>query len=224
MEERAKNIIKEIFKKAAPGLVVISAVMLLYYTTDIFKATQPTIIETPEIKPSDFPDYEAFKSMDKKLVLAENQESYSPKGKPVFGRINKIIKPKGEFSRVYLYVESSVDNGKPLSQWDSVYMSLGYVGGHLFRPNSLKFPGDTITRLLYGANQIPFLETIPYSDNGRPVSKDWFLLFQSNKNLYFDAFLSTLRQGGKINLIEIRYQCEVGSECSITAEDTKLAD
>ncbi len=222
MLEKTKNIIKDILKKAAPGLVVIGAVVLLSYTTDIFN--KPQIVSSPpiEVKPSEFPDYEAFKSMDKGIVLVSNQESFSPKDKPVFGRVTKIIKPKGEFSRIYIYIESSVDNGKPLTQWDSVYMSLGYSGGHLFRPNSLRIPGDTITRLLYGANQMPFVETIPYSDNGTFVTRDWFALFQSNKNLYFDTFLSTLRPGGRLNLVEIRYQCETNSDCSIVAEDVQI--
>ena len=43
-------------------------------------------------------------------------------------------------------------------------------GGHLFRPHSLKFPGDTITRLLYGLNQIPVI-SLPYSENKTPAKR-----------------------------------------------------
>lgn len=211
-----QEIVKNIINKAVPPLLVIAAVVFLYVFTDIFKKEPPVVVSPPPlIQPSEFPDYEAFKSMEKKLVLVENHETFSPKDKPIIGRVKKTIEVGGEFSRIYLYVETSVDNGKPLTQWDSIYMSMQYVGGHLFRPNSLKVPSDSITKLLYGLNQVAVLEFIPYSETKTPIIKNWFALFRDGAKLEFDTFISTLRQGGKLNLVELRYECETNSDCFI---------
>ncbi|OGD30804.1 hypothetical protein A3J02_01965 [Candidatus Azambacteria bacterium RIFCSPLOWO2_02_FULL_46_11] len=213
-----QEIVKNIINKAVPPLLVIAAVVFLFVFTDIFKKEPPVMIPPPPpppIQPSEFPDYEAFKSMEKKLVLVENRETFSPKNKPIIGRVKKTIEVGGEFSRIYIYIEASVDNGKPLTQWDSIYMSIQYVGGHIFRFNSLKVSSDTVTKLLYGLNQMPFLESIPYSETKTPIIKNWFALFRDGARLEFDAFISTLRQGGKLNLVELRYECETNSDCFI---------
>ncbi len=180
------------------------------------KNNEPVII--PVISPSEFPDYDAFQVMEKRLIIVQDQESFSPKDKSIIGRVEKNIKIKGEFSRAYLYVESSVDNGKPLSQFDSIFINLDYSGGHLFRKDSLKLPNGNITKLLYGLNQVPVLNSIPYSETKTPKILDWFNLLQDGNIMRFDTFLSSLRPGGKLNLIEIRYECEVGIVCEMSIQ------
>ncbi len=206
--------IKDVFTKAAPPLLVISAVFFLYLFTDVFETQTPPPQPVATTTPSQFPDYDAYLLMEKRLEIAVDRESYSPKDKPIIGRIKKTLETQGEFSRAYIYVEASVDNGKPLTQWDSIYMTLGYIGGQLQRTSSLKVPDGEITKVLFGLNQIPFT-TLPYSENNAPTMKDWFALISKQGELNFDAFLSTLRPGGKINRIEIRYQCEINSDCFI---------
>lgn len=208
--------IKTIAIKTAPPILVILAVLFLYWTTDIFKNEAPVVVEpTPVVvTPSQFPDYDAYKIMVNKVTLVEGKESYSPKDKPIIGRVKKTLIVKGEFSRAYLYVRVSVNGGKPLTQWDSIYSTLGYVGGHLYRPNTLAVPNSSSTQLLYGLNQIPFVD-YPYSDNKTPLVKDWFSLLKDERRVEFDMFMSSLRAGGMLDLVEIRYECEVNTECSI---------
>src|SRR3989344_1366268 len=214
----ANEFLKKLASKAFPTVLFVGSILVLYFFTGIFDRAEQVLTPTPTptatILPSEFPDYEAYKSMEKRLVIAENRESYSPKNQPKVGRLTKQLTTSGQFSRIYIYIEASVDNGKPLSQWDSIYMAMGSEGGHLFRPHSLKFPGDTITRLLYGLNQIPVI-SLPYSENKIPAALNWFDNFTNNSVIKFDTFLSSLRVGGKINSIELRYECEGDSECEI---------
>ena len=208
----------KIMVKAAPPLLVIGAVLVLYYFTDIFiqrPQPTPTITPTATIIPSEFPDYEAYQAMTHKLVLAQDRATYSPKNQPIVGRLTKRLTVSGQFSRIYLYIEASVDDGKPLTQWDSIYMTMNNVGGHLFRPDSLKVPGDTVTRLLYGLNQVPVLTTLPYSENKIPLVRDWFSQFTNGRIIKFDTFISSLRVGGTLNLVELRYECEKDIPCEI---------
>lgn len=209
-----REIIKTILIRTSPPIIVILAVVFLYFFTDIFKKEEPVVIPVPINTVSQYPDYEAYKVMEKKLILAENKESYSPKDKAIIGKISKTIIVHGEFSRAYLYVDASVDQGKPLTQWDSVFTNLQYTGGHLYRPDSLNIPSGSSTQLLYGLNQIPFI-TFPYSDNKTPIVKDWFSQLEDGSRLSFDLFLSSLRAGGVLNLVEIRYECEVNTECGL---------
>ena len=177
---------------------------------------------TPTVLPSEFPDYEAFKNMSNRLVIARDRESYTPKQPDgsfeYIGRLTQQLTVTGNFSQIYLYVEASVDNGKPLTQWDSIYMSLGRQSGHLFRVQSLKVPKvteDTTTKLLFALNQVPLLAGVPYSENKIPYIVDWFSLFKNGATVRFDTFLSSLRPGGKFNAIELRYECSPDISCEI---------
>src|SRR3989344_4249565 len=152
--------LKKILSKSYPTFLFLGSILILYNFTNIFQRQGPVSI-TPSpsstILPSEIPDFDAYESMQKRLVLVENKETYAPKGKPIIGRTTRDLSVTGKFSRIYIYIEASVDNGKALTQWDSIFMALNGKGGHLLRSYSLKVPGDTITKLLYGLNQIPII-------------------------------------------------------------------
>lgn len=212
------------YKKSTFSAIILIVTTLSVYTLlrgiNFIFTDEQTPSPTPTSMPSEFPDFEAYKSMNRSLVLAQNQITYSPKNQPVVGRLKKDLSVSGQFSRIYIYIEASVDNispdikGKPLSQWDSIYMTMNNKGGHLYRAQALKVPGDTVTRLLYGLNQVPVI-SLPYSENKTPIVANWFEEFNNSEMVKFDTFISSLRPGGKLDLVELRYECEVESPCEI---------
>lgn len=209
------SVINKILVKTLPPLLVIGAILVLYLFTDIFEKEPIVITPTPTpIIPSEYPDYEAFQSLQNRLVIVQDRDTYSPKNQPIIGRLIQQLTVSGEFSRIYIYIEASVDDGKPLTQWDSIYMTMNGVGGHLFRPNTLKVPGDTITKLLYGLNEVPII-SLPYSEKKTPSAVNWFNQFVDGNVIRYDTFISSLRPGGKLKLIEIRYECEIDGGCEI---------
>lgn len=171
------------------------------------------LAEKPEPKPSEYPDYDALEDLDS-LVIIENKVSWSPEGNAdkIIGD-KKEIEAVGQFARIYLYAEASI-NGKPLTQYESLYIKFNNEGGHLFRPRSLKIPADTITRLLYAVNDVPYLESIPYSESKTPLVTDWFEFFKEDSPIVFNAFISSLRPA-KIDKIILYYECVENSNCKI---------
>ncbi|MBZ9572484.1 hypothetical protein KJA15_04080 [Patescibacteria group bacterium] len=163
--------------------------------------------------PSEYPDYEGLKDITS-LVLLEKNESWVPEGKKenIIG-YTKNLESKGRFSRIYLYAEVSV-NSKPLTQYESLYVKFNYTGGHLFRPQSLKIPPNTITRLLYAINNVSYLATIPYSESKTPLTVNWFEFFKDNSLIRFDVFISSLKPATIDNIL-LYYDCAEGSECKI---------
>ncbi|MBU1557722.1 hypothetical protein KKC45_02065, partial [Patescibacteria group bacterium] len=191
------------------------------------KATPaPAVVKLPvaevtpkEIDNPEYPDYDALSSLIP-LELMKNTDSsmYNKDDK----RFTKYLEIYGDFSRMYLYTEASV-NKKPLTDWDSLFVKFNdeppyldnlKAGGHLFRPKSLKLPKDEkVTRLLYNTSVVPYLPTIPYSESRTPITVNWFEdVFrepQSPKEIRkvrFDAFLST-PELGEIHLIALYYKC-----------------
>lgn len=181
-------------------------------------ATSTTLMEPP-IKPSEYPDYDYYRSLNNKTELVTStpswvQELNNPKA--IKGRqYKRFIKSDGNIVSAYLFVDISVDNGKPLRVWDSIYISLRKVvgrylyfqqDGHLLRSKSLRVPPSNTTQLLYNLSQIPFTN-IPYSDDNRYTNKNWLSLIQGAKTFQLETFLSTLSKGGMINNISIGYEC-----------------
>lgn len=204
------------------------AILVLNFSTDIFKTPrekvtekiteketiiEKPIIHEPEPKPSEYPDYEILGSL-KALTLIENKISWSPEGNPekIIG-FEKQLKSSGEFAKVYIYIEAS-SNDKPLTQYASIYIKFNNEGGHLFRPQSLKIPPDTITRLLYAVNNVPYLETIPYSESKTPTTTNWFVFFKHDESITFNAFISSLKPI-MINKIVLYYDCIENSDCKV---------
>ena len=167
----------------------------------------------PEPKPSEYPDYNILESLNL-LTLIENKISWSPEGKKEKKIDYKVkLKSTGQFAKIYLYAEVS-SNNKPLTQYESLYITFNNEGGHIFRPQSLKIPADTITRLLYAINNIPYLPNIPYSESKTPLITNWFNFFKDDSLITVNIFISSLKSA-TINKIILYYDCVENSDCKI---------
>lgn len=163
--------------------------------------------------PSEFPDFDYYNKLSQnnnKLNIITSVDSSVVDGK-ILGRNNVKIKTWGKFSSVYLYINVSVDNNEPLTIWDSIYVTLkkpNYkpMGGHIFRPLSLKMPASNTTKLLFDLRKIPYT-FLPYSESNQYYNADWFDLLNSNNRFEIESFLSTSRVGGKIIEISLAYEC-----------------
>ncbi len=166
-------------------------------------------------KPLGFPDYEAYKSFSKKVTLIQDQISFVTKDYERIGEVSKNLSLTGKFRRAYIFIDVSVDNGKPLTVYDSIYFTLNYKGGHILRNKSLPMPTSDTTQLLYDMREIPFIESIPYSESKQPLFVDWLTELDSKESILFHTFLSSWRPGGLIKEITIAFECEENSECDI---------
>lgn len=171
------------------------------------------LAEKPQPKPSEYPDYDSLKDLIP-LIIIEDKVSWSPEAKSenITG-YRKQLESMGQFARIYFYAEASVNN-KPLTQYETLYVKFNNTGGHLFRPQSLKIPADTITRLLYAINNIPYLSSIPYSESKIPLTTNWFNFFKDDSLITVDVFISSLKPA-VINKIMLYYDCAEGSDCKI---------
>lgn len=196
--------------------------------------------------PSEFADYNYYLEMKQLELISVPAESWVK----VPDKINedekivkKFIKQNGNIANAYFFVDASVDNGKPLTVWDSIYISIQrvvkkygkeypykpFLDGHLLRSKSIEVPEGKTTRLLYDLRNIPFT-AIPYSDKNEPTYENWISILnneytdgykideKSNEIIYqFKTFLSTLRKGGYINKITIGYECaEETPDCKLS--------
>lgn len=176
-------------------------------------------ITPPKLNPSQYPDYDVLRDLNAVVLAKDKESSASNKNDE---DLTKILEVKGDFSRIYFYAESSVNN-KPLTDWDSLYVKFNTIppklddlksGGHLYRPQSLKVPmGNNVTRLLFNISVVPYIPTIPYSEARSPTTVNWFEdVFRQPSNpsevrkIRFDTFLSTT-ENGKIYLIALYYKC-----------------
>ncbi|MFH1145507.1 MAG: hypothetical protein V1707_00900 [bacterium] len=127
----------------------------------------------------------------------------------------------GKFEEAYLVVSALVD-GKPLTQYDSLYMKLGAVvdgtykeiGGHLRRDKSIEKQPLDRTLVVYNARNVAYKEKSPYSEEGEPLSADWLSLLNNGVSHRVTGFVSTLQQG-EIQEVKIRYRCVKDSACKI---------
>ena len=197
-------------------------------------------------KPSEFADYNYYLEMKSLELVSAPTESWVRKAGEIKDNekiVKRFIRQDGNIANAYLFVDASVDNGKPLTVWDSIYISLQrvavnynkeypykpFLDGHLLRPKSIGVPEGSATRLLYDLRNIPFT-TIPYSDKNEPTYENLIEMLnneytdgykideKSNKIIYeFKTFLSTLRKGGFINKIVIGYECaEETPDCKLS--------
>lgn len=192
------------------------------------------LTEKLEPKPSEYPDYDYYQNLKNKLQLVTStpsvvKEPNNPKS--VEGRVYKIfLRSSGNIVKAYLFVDASVDGGKPLTVWDSVYISLRKIvdghlynpqDGHLLRSKSLKVPPSDTTQLLYSLEKVPFTN-LPYSDYNIYKNKNWLSLIQGADKFQLETFLSTLREGGMINNISIGYECAGDTpNCRLELVDSK---
>ena len=207
----SKKFIQIVKELSAILIVGVVAIVFLNYTTDIFKT--PRIIENKV--PSDYPDYESLQHLVS-LPIENNFESWTPNSKTEDAKsIKKIVIEKGALSKGYLYIEASID-GKPLTQWESIYIKMNNLGGHLFRPQSLPVPTIDKTELLFALNDIPYIE-LPYSEQksaNEIYRTNWFNLFKDNQIIEINAFISSLRPA-KIDKMILYYQCIDDDLCEL---------
>lgn len=215
------------------SLLLVGVVIgLLFRFTPLFdekQSTEPVVppgpVEPPPPPPpapSEFPDWEAYSVMDKKLELVSDQESYVSSANSIVGRVNKTISRTGVISQGYLYVRVHVAGEKPLTIFDSAYVRIDSTPGHLFRPNSLDVPPSETTELLFGLQEVPYLSSLPYSETRTPSKTNWLSIINALPEVPFSAFLSSNRRGGHIEEISIGYLCAedeegVETDCSLKA-------
>ena len=172
-------------------------------------------VEQSLSKPSKFPDYEAYKAFEKKITIVRDQVSFVTKDYKKIGEVEKQFLVKGKFRRAYIFISASVDNGKPLTVYDSIYLLLNYKGGHILRDKSLPIPPSDTTQLLYDMREIPYITSIPYSESKQPLFTNWLNEINSKESISFYTFLSSWRPGGLIKEITIAFECKENSECDI---------
>lgn len=208
-------------------IVIISMILMVYSFVKQIEITnkEKTIpqqvqeqvkvaIEETTNKASEFPDYSSLKGLNK-LILRENFVSWTPRAQKDPSKIvETIIIDKGSLAKAYIYIKASIDDSA-LTQWESIYMTMNYRGGHLFRPQSLQVPKGNKTELLYALNDIPYLITIPYNERSAPSRTNWFSLLNDNNKILVTAFISSLRPT-KIEELTIYYSCEINSDCLLT--------
>jgi hypothetical protein len=219
----------------------------LYWWNDSCHLTQEE-----KSKPSEFSDYNYYLEMKHLELVSTTTESIvkDPENMKEDDKIIKrFIKQDGNIANAYLFVDVSVDFGKPLTVWDSIYISFQrmainnnieypykpFIGGHLLRSKTIKVPEGSATRLLYDLRNVPFTY-IPYSDSNdvtynnliKMLNNDYADGYKINENnnqiiFEFKTFLSTLRKGGYINKISIGYECaEETPNCKLRfAEQSK---
>ncbi len=215
---------KEFYLQTASMVITISVALLgiylvLYFTGNTSSNSKqpennyPTGTTTPiSVQPSQYPDYDSLQALQS-VAIVTNATSSESNESFVAGGITKHLQISGNFSRLYLYAEASV-NDKPLTDWDSLYIKIDGFGGHLYRPDSLATPSDNqTTRLLFNASSVPYLPSFPYSSARTPLITNWFdNIFNANttssklQTARVDTFISTTRQG-EIHLIALYYAC-----------------
>ena len=214
------------------GIAVIG-IIILDYTTDIFKT--PKVIEkevvftsptsTP-IQASEYPDFDAIKDM-KKLSLLENFKTYTPNGEfyQNFTDYNIILRT-GKIARGYIEFEASINN-KPLTSWESLYFKALYdredhynYGGHIFRDDSLRVPAGSKTHLLYALNNIPFIANLDYLWLKKPQKLDLFQIINNYKQVNFLTYISSLNPA-QIDSIKIYYECDESVDKGVCELDKK---
>jgi len=195
-------------------LVFIFGLWLLGKTTDIFRkpVTSPPTAATTT--PPTFPHLE-FDSLSefKKLVLLSKEKSYTPGGDVKSYSHTRFLQPSGEFSKMYLYTEISFNGGKLTGARD-LYVKFKNFGGHI-KNKPLPVPDSLVSRLLYDADNIQYVETIT---NPNIAAVSWLDIFNDaaglKKPIRFDTFVSS-REEAWIEKIELYYQCSRETECSI---------
>lgn len=203
-----------------------ASILSAFIIKKIKTPTTPLVIQTEE-KPSQYPDYDAIKGQNPDLkIKAVRITSHCPpdgckNDRPAtidFDGINKRYEVKGEFSRAYLYIEGSVDYGRPLTTWDDFYFSLNSFGGHLIdEDNSLPVPPGDFSRYLYDLRSISYYPTIQDKEKriNKKVDVDLFRFFHDGAVFNISTTISSNRPGRIMEEVSLYYECFEGSSCNI---------
>jgi hypothetical protein len=158
--------------------------------------------------------YEDLDGM-KSLELAKDFPSWTPGAQVEAEKVDSgILQASGKVAKAYLNIKASV-GGKPLSKYESFFLKFNDIGGHLFRPQSLKTPEYPSTSLLYDLREVAILPNLPYDENRAPEKADLAAALLDGKKVKLTAFISSLRPA-QIEEMSISYVCVGGSECAIT--------
>lgn len=209
------------------GVAIVSWLISTYVIGQIRKNTQENVtsqvssqfkeaiadIEKEKIA-STYPDYNSLGNL-KKLNIISNFESWTPDSNVYPDKTQTVVVlDKGELSKGYLYVKTSVDNG-PLSRWESIFIQMNFRGGHLLRTKGLPVPQGEKTELLYALDDISYVITVPYKENDEYSKTNWFNLFKQGSQIRIDAFISSLKPA-LIEEVSLYYECKINTECSLS--------
>lgn len=203
--------------------VGVAAIIILNYSTDIFQTPRiierevpaPTPTSTPPVvtvepKPSEYPDFDQLSNL-KKISIATEYETWTPEAVMAKAKVNNtVVVQRGSIAKAYVYIRASL-NDRALTQWESVYLKLNNLGGHLFRPQSLPVPPSNKTQLLFALNDVPYLDAVPYSEQKTPARVNIFPLFKEKAEITIISFISSLRPA-KLEELTIYYECIDGNE------------
>ncbi len=200
---------------AAISVVFIAAAAILFGVALKHRASPAPAAETSSPTPSDeTQQYQDLAGMQR-LELAKDFASWTPGAKvdPDKTRGDMIV-VKGEIAKAYLTVGASID-GKPLTKYESIFVKLNDVGGHLFRPQTLATPKSDVTSLLFSLADVPVLTSIPYDETRVPEKANLAATLKDGKTVKLTAFISSLRPALLENL-SISYVCVEGSDCALS--------
>lgn len=162
----------------------------------------------PEEKTA-FPDYYVATHEMKPVSPIKDLVSFvNKKTNSIVGSTTVTLRREGKIARGYLLIRASVDNGRALTVYDSVYVKLNYVGGHLLRNKSLSVPTSSGTTLLYPLNSIPYLPDIPYDETRAGRTSDWLSIINNSGDPVVLAFLSSARENGLLKEVTFAYECD----------------
>lgn len=227
----SKHLVKQTFSTILAIATVVAILVFLNKYTDIFKSS-PSPSPTVTIAPSEYPDYDIIKRLEREgsfvHLIVEAKDRGQRELENQVGSRTGWLNINGKFSRAYLYAEASI-NDRPISQFESVFVKLNYIGGHLFRPNSLKVPAsENRTELLYALSDASYItqkdfysSPVGYSDS-KPFAKiNWFGFLNLKSRISFTGFLAS-EIDGSIDM-KLFYECAPETpDCKISIEYGKI--
>jgi len=206
MNRDSYSVVRAIVGSAIVFVVSIGAVAVFYWVQGD-AVDEPVVSEHPL-----FDEYTKLKEEGRFVVLAEDFESYTPNASKVEQYVKRgTIKVNSLIAKAYIYVDVSVDNGQKLTVFDSIYLRINGYGGHILRNLSEKVSLNQTTHLLYDLREVPFLWGIPYDEARKPNFTNWLEIINqyldTEAGISYETFISSMRQGGRINEISIAYEC-----------------
>lgn len=223
--DHKKAIIYKIISLAISFAAIFLIILIVNAYTDLFK---PQETPTPTVVASEYPDYEIVQHLEREgkfVVLIDKAEDRGTGQfkNQVGGRTGWLI-ANGKFARAYLYANLSV-NKQPISQFESLYVKINYIGGHLFRPDTLKTPpSNEKTALLYALRNVSYIANadfysapIGYSDTKPFAQINWLTYLNNRQKTSFATFFGS-EIDGFVDL-KIFYECSLETpDCSISRE------
>lgn len=204
-------------KKVFVGYIILVIIAAVTSVAGLYigKRINNQVGPTPTVSVSQYPDFELVKTIgdDHTIVIINKSDFRDPNQPNTAGNTSGWISSRGQLARAYLFIEASV-NDKPLSSFESIFVKMNYVGGHLVLMNSLPVPTfPTATQLLYGLNDINYKRRP--TDASPTLNTDWFYQLNTKHKISFAAFLAS-QIDGRVT-VKLYYQCTLtSSDCSVS--------